>query len=361
MNIAARQIDGASQAASLRFENIAHGYDHRDVIRDISLTAHPGDVLCLLGPSGSGKSTLLRIAAGLEIPRSGRLLIDDLEVSGPSVFLPPEQRGIGLMFQDFALFPHMTVAANVAFGLSRIARAERQRVVEEALERVGLAGYGGKYPHMLSGGEQQRVALARAVAPRPSVLLMDEPFSGLDSRLKDRVRSDTLSVLRETGATVIIVTHDPEEAMGMADQIALLQNGELVQSGTPQSLFRQPANLFAASFFSEINVLDASFHNGLLDTPLGKKAVSASQADGPVTIAVRYSDVRLSPSGTEKSISARVLERRYLGKSEHLVIRLDKGGEVLHASIAAGQLGEQTDQVFVEVAADTILVFEKRP
>nr|WP_272211617.1 ATP-binding cassette domain-containing protein [Marinicella sp. W31]MDC2877511.1 ATP-binding cassette domain-containing protein [Marinicella sp. W31] len=164
------------------------------------------------------------------------MLINDIEVSGPSTFLEPERRGIGLMFQDFALFPHMTVAANVAFGLTNFPKPARQAAAAEALARVGLAGYEGKYPHMLSGGEQQRVALARAVAPRPSVLLMDEPFSGLDLRLKDQVRADTLAVLRETGATVVIVTHDPEEAMGMADQIALLKDGTLVQAGSARDL-----------------------------------------------------------------------------------------------------------------------------
>ena len=220
-----RRTAGVTFAARLSFEDIRHGYHGRETLRGVSLTAEPGEVLCLLGPSGSGKTTLLRIAAGIEAQLSGRLLLNDREVAGPSVFVPPEQRGIGLMFQDFALFPHISVVENVRFGLTAMPAREGISEAMAALERVGLAHCAQKYPHALSGGEQQRVALARALAPRPGVLLMDEPFSGLDSRLKDTVRADTLAILRETRATAVVVTHDAEEAMRMADRIALLRDG----------------------------------------------------------------------------------------------------------------------------------------
>ncbi|WP_244464753.1 ABC transporter ATP-binding protein [Martelella endophytica] len=341
-------------AARLRFENIRHGYDHRDVISDVTLEAHPGEVLCLLGPSGSGKSTLLRIAAGLEMPRGGRLLIDGATVAGAGAFLPPEKRGIGLMFQDFALFPHMTVIANVAFGLAHLPKLKQVEAAREALFRVGLAGYEGKYPHMLSGGEQQRVALARALAPRPAVLMMDEPFSGLDARLKDQVRADTLAILRESGATVIIVTHDPEEAMGMADRIALLKDGALVQQGTPHDLFVHPETLFAASFFSEINILPGVVEGGSLMTPLGAMAIS--RPDGPVTIAVRHSDIRVLSHQTDGAIAAEITGRRYLGTAEHLDLQVD--GHHIRARIGAGLLQKGAVRVFVEVAPQSILVFE---
>ena len=360
MNFARRPIAESGQTARLGFEDIRHGYGQGDVVKGVSLSAAPGEVLCLLGPSGSGKSTLLRIAAGLERPHHGRLLIDGVEVTGPSTFLPPERRGIGLMFQDFALFPHMTVADNVAFGLQRLPRAARQAAVSEALERVGLSGYRDKYPHMLSGGEQQRVALARAVAPRPSVLLMDEPFSGLDSRLKDQVRAETLGVLRDTGATVIIVTHDPGEAMGMADRIALLKDGYLVQSGSPRVLFSRPTSLFAASFFSEINRFEGKVEAGSAETPFGRRTIAAGIPDGPVTIAVRPGDIRLVQDASLSGQPAEVLERRFLGTAELFRLRIEGTPHVLDVSVSAGVIGEGVARVFVEVADQTILVFENR-
>ncbi|PRX11571.1 ABC transporter ATP-binding protein [Martelella mediterranea] len=361
MNLAARNFGSSGTAARLQFENIRHGYGGREIVRGVSLTAFPGKVLCLLGPSGSGKSTLLRIAAGLEIPHAGRLLINDVEASGPAGFLPPERRGVGLMFQDFALFPHMTVAANVAFGLTHVQKPARQAIAAEALARVGLAGYEAKYPHMLSGGEQQRVALARAVAPRPSVLLMDEPFSGLDSRLKDQVRADTLAVLRETGATVVVVTHDPEEAMGMADQIALLKDGELVQTGSARELFTRPNSVFAASFFSEINRFDALARNGIVETPFGTRPAPENLMNAELDLAVRLSDIRITTAEHPGATPATVLNRRYLGTSEHLTMRLEQGGDVVEASVGAGVLADGISRVFLIVADDSILMFEKQP
>lgn len=360
MNYARRLIGRTSETARLSFENIRHGYGQGDVVKGVSLAAAPGEVLCLLGPSGSGKSTLLRVAAGLEVPHHGRLLIDGVEVTGPSAFVPPERRGVGLMFQDFALFPHMTIGDNVAFGLQRLPKSARSDAVGEALARVGLESYRDKYPHMLSGGEQQRVALARAVAPRPSVLLMDEPFSGLDSRLKDQVRAETLAVLRETGATVMIVTHDPQEAMGMADRIALLKDGNLVQVGSPRALFAQPESLFAASFFSEINCFSGKAKAGYVETPFGRRKLSKEIGDGPVTIAVRPGDVRLSQEALLSGRAAEVLERRFLGSVDFFRLRIEGTSHVLDASISAGLIGEDAERVFVEVADHTILVFENR-
>ncbi|MGO4836504.1 ABC transporter ATP-binding protein, partial [Rhizobiaceae sp. 2RAB30] len=198
---------GVTFAARLGFENITHTFGNgSETLRGVSLAAEPGEVLCLLGPSGSGKTTLLRIAAGIEAQTTGRVLLNDREIAGPSAFLPPEQRSIGLVFQDFALFPHLTILDNVRFGLTALSREEAKREAMIALSRVGLDHYAGTYPHVLSGGEQQRVALARAIAPRPAVLLMDEPFSGLDSRLKDAVRAETLDILRRSRATAIVVT-----------------------------------------------------------------------------------------------------------------------------------------------------------
>ncbi|MGB6907079.1 MAG: ABC transporter ATP-binding protein, partial [Methyloceanibacter sp.] len=231
---------GVTFAARLTFEDVSRRYGDSLALDHVSLDVPPGEVLCLLGPSGCGKTTLLRVASGVERPSSGRVLLDGQEVAGPDHFVPPEKRGVGLMFQDFALFPHLTLRQNVAFGLRSLTRSQANAEALAALARVGLAHYASAYPHILSGGEQQRVALARAIAPRPSVLLMDEPFSGLDPRLRERMREETLAILHETRATCIVVTHDAEEAMRMGDQLALMRRGRVVQTGKPLDLYRAP-------------------------------------------------------------------------------------------------------------------------
>lgn len=346
-----------SFAASLAFENVSHRYHSKDTIKEVSLKAEAGEVLCLLGPSGSGKTTLLRIAAGIEMQTGGRLLLNGREISGPSVFLPPEKRGIGLMFQDFALFPHMTVRENVSFGLTALPKKEALIQADAALDRVGLLHYGERYPHVLSGGEQQRVALARALAPRPAVLLMDEPFSGLDSRLKDSIRADTLAILRETRATAIVVTHDAEEAMRMADRIALLKDGCLVQVGTADELYRKPRNLFAAGFFSEINVFNARVHGGRAETPLGTVLAGEFKEGQPLSVAVRLSGLQLKEEGGE--IPARIVSRRFLGVVELLELAVPQFERTVRARIRADLLPPGLRDVTLSVNERDILVFEK--
>lgn len=353
----ARRSAAVTFAARLSFEDIRHSYHGKPTIRGVSLTAEPGEVLCLLGPSGSGKTTLLRIAAGIEAQTSGRLLINDSEVAGPDVFLPPEKRGIGLMFQDFALFPHMTILKNVQFGLTALPAKEAVAEAMAALERVGLARYAQSYPHVLSGGEQQRVALARALAPRPGVLLMDEPFSGLDSRLKDTIRADTLTILRETRATAIVVTHDAEEAMRMADRIALLRDGLLVQVGTADELYRNPCDLFTAAFFSEINEFSAIVRNGGVETPLGTVPADGKSDGAPVSAAVRLSCVDVREQGG--AIPARILSRRFLGVVEMLSLAIPGCDHPIRARIRADILKPGLRDVTVNVKPDDILVFEK--
>ncbi|WGI70003.1 ABC transporter ATP-binding protein [Neorhizobium petrolearium] len=354
-----RQKVSVTFASRLTFEDIRHAYHGKETIRGISLTAEPGEVLCLLGPSGSGKTTLLRIAAGLEAQSHGRVTIDNREVAGPDVFLPPEKRGVGLMFQDFALFPHMTVLENIRFGLTALTAREAIAEAGAALRRVGLSHYAEKYPHALSGGEQQRVALARALAPRPGVLLMDEPFSGLDSRLKDAIRADTLTILKESRATAIVVTHDAEEAMRMADRIALLKDGRLVQVGTPDDLYRRPSSLFSAGFFSEINEFDGVVRNGRVVTPLGNVSAGDIGEGREVSVAVRLSDVDVVPAGG--AIPARVLSRRFLGVVEFLTLAVPGIEEPIRARIRADRLPTGVNDVSITVLIEDILVFEKAP
>ena len=253
----------------LDLAGITRDFDGRRVVDNVSLQLQAGTVSCLLGPSGCGKSTTLRIAAGVETPSSGTVAIDSRLVAGPSVMVPPEHRGVGLMFQDFALFPHLTVAQNIAFGL-RTPREDRHTTVQGLLERVKLQNFADSYPHELSGGEQQRVALLRALAPRPSIILMDEPFSGLDNRLRDAVREETFALLRDEGACVLLVTHEPEEAMRVADRIALMRAGRIVQDGAPYHVYNSPVDTEAAAFFSDVNVLPGTVKGAQVDTLFGK-------------------------------------------------------------------------------------------
>lgn len=323
-------------AAELAFEGISHSYHDQPTVDDVSLEAAPGEVTCLLGPSGSGKTTLLRLAAGLEVPEQGRILLNQKVISGSDEFVPPERRGVGLMFQDFALFPHLSVLENVQFGLHSLTETEARQEAMAALERVGLTAYADQFPHALSGGEQQRVALARALSPRPSVLLMDEPFSGLDSRLKDTVRDQTLTILRETRATALMVTHDAEEAMRIADRIALLRDGRLIQIGTAQDLYHRPVDLFTAAFFSELNVFSGLVKNGLVDTPLGRFRAKQAKDGERVDVAIRLPSVDVKEKGGDTP--ARVVSRRFLGVVEQLGLAIPGTEQVVQARIRAGQL-----------------------
>jgi iron(III) transport system ATP-binding protein len=298
-------------AARLAFENVYRRYGEAYALQDVSLDIAPSKVLCLVGPSGCGKTTLLRIAAGVERPSSGRVLIDNQEVAGPNRFVPPEKRGVGLMFQDFALFPHLTILDNVAFGLRSLTKAEARAEAHAALERVGLGRYANEYPHILSGGEQQRVALARAIAPRPGVLLMDEPFSGLDSRLRESMREDTLAIVHEARATCIVVTHDAEEAMRMGDTVALLRAGRVVQTGTAPELYRAPKDIFAARTFSDLNEMPTRVQSGRAETPLGTFDAGDFTDGTEVIVCVRQGGVRLTKPGEDAL--GRVLDTRFLG------------------------------------------------
>jgi iron(III) transport system ATP-binding protein len=348
---------GVSFAAGLTFEDIRHRYDgHRETLCGISLDVEPGEVLCLLGPSGSGKTTLLRIASGIEAQTSGRILLNDREIAGPSVFLPPEKRSIGLMFQDFALFPHMNILDNVRFGLTALSSEDSKLEAFTALGRVGLDRHARSYPHVLSGGEQQRVALARALAPRPAVLLMDEPFSGLDSRLKDSVRAEALAVLRQSRATAVVVTHDAEEAMRMADRIALLKDGKLVQAGTAEELFRHPVDLFAAGFFSELNLFDAVAKGGQAVTVVGSVKAQFPD-DTPVSVAVRVGAIEASVLAGD--LQARVTARRFLGDFELMEFAIPGGDVPVRAKIRCGILPASAKEVFLNFRKSDVLVFER--
>jgi iron(III) transport system ATP-binding protein len=312
-------------------------------------------VLCLLGPSGSGKSTLLRLIAGIERPSSGRIVIDGREVAGPGTFVEPEQRHVGMVFQDYALFPHLTVAQNVAFGVG----ADDARVAQ-LLARLGLAELAASYPHALSGGERQRTALARALAPQPRLLLMDEPFSSLDSRLRDEVRQHTLAFLREAAITTVFVTHDPDEALRSADRIALLDRGRLVQIGSPETLYRAPTTLFAARFFSDVTSLPGVAAGGRLETPLGAFSAEHLPAGAAGVACLRPQHVVLAAAPT--GIMGRVVASQFRGDRRELLVEIDGVDAPLtlrvpHRAAAHARAVATGDAVSLEIdAADVPVV-----
>ena len=342
-------------AARLTLADVSRRYGEVLALDGVSIDISRSEVLCLLGPSGCGKSTLLRVAAGIERPSSGRILLDGQEVAGPDNFVPPEKRGIGLMFQDFALFPHLSLLDNVAFGLKSLTRTEAKREARAALERVGLAHYASEYPHILSGGEQQRVALARAIAPRPSVLLMDEPFSGLDQRLREQMREETLAILHETRATAIVVTHDAEEAMRMGDRVALMRQGRIVQTGNALDLYRAPKDILAARTFSDLNELAARIEGGNAATPLGRFAANGVPDGADAIVCVRQRGVRLRGAG--QGVPGRVLDARFLGDVALVEVAVQGLDAPLFARIAESDVPPQGTEVGVVIEPGAVLVF----
>jgi iron(III) transport system ATP-binding protein len=343
-------------------QNLTRRLGGRVVVDDLSLSLRAGQVTCLLGPSGCGKTTTLRMIAGVDRPDTGHILIDGQDVT----LTPPEARGVGLMFQDFALFPHLTVAQNVGFGLTgdKVARASR---AGELLEKVGLSEFGDKHPHELSGGEAQRVALARALAPRPRVMLMDEPFSGLDNRLRDGIRDATLAVLKAEGTAVLLVTHEPDEAMRMADEIALMRAGRIVQQGAPYNVYNAPVDKAAAAFFSDINVIRGKVQGALTATPFGD-FLTPGHADGTlVEIIIRPQHLKIdfdragrgpNPTPSDGTPARGTVTRaRYMGRESLVDFAMDFEGAVLTASVPGVFLPKPGTVLWLMIRRDRCFVF----
>ncbi|MDF0600088.1 ABC transporter ATP-binding protein [Psychromarinibacter sp. C21-152] len=345
---------------------MVRSYAGRRVVDDVSLAVMPGQVTCLLGPSGCGKSTTLRCIAGVDMQDSGEIYLDGELICDTVFRVPPERRSIGLMFQDFALFPHLTVADNVAFGLSG-SRAEKRARVAQLLDRVDMAAHIDAHPHELSGGEQQRVALARALAPGPKVMLMDEPFSGLDNRLRDGIRDETLEILKEEGAAVLLVTHEPEEAMRMADEIALMRDGQVVQRGAPYNVYNAPADKAAAAFFSDINVIPGVVHGALTDTPFGQFLAPGVPDGTAVEIVIRPQHLKIDfdregrgPLPTAKDgVAARgVVQRaRFMGKESLVEFRMDHDLSILKATVPNVFLPKPGTAMWLTIRRDRCFVY----
>ncbi|MDP4022584.1 ABC transporter ATP-binding protein [Methylobacterium sp. NEAU 140] len=271
-------------------------YGRRQALDGVSLDLAPGEIVAVLGESGCGKSSLLRLVAGLEAPDAGEIRIDGQGVAGAGRMVPAERRGVGLMFQDHALFPHLDLLDNVRFGLHRLPRARGTALGLERLRDVGLADRARAYPRTLSGGEAQRVALARALAPDPKLLLLDEPFSSLDPGTRERVRADTLALLRSGGTTALLVTHDPDEAMGFSDRVVLMHAGRIVQAGTAEDLYRRPASPRAARALGPVIELEGRAGAGRIETALGTLP-GAPGGSGPVRVCLRPEAIRTGAPG----------------------------------------------------------------
>ena len=313
----------------LVLEEISHRYDSGWAVRELGFAVGPGEIVCLLGPSGCGKTTVLRLAAGLEPLQKGRVRVGERLVAegGDTRQVPPEARGVGLMFQDYALFPHLTVHENVAFGIPRT-EPRRDAWVRGVLDEMGLEDFADRYPHTLSGGQQQRIALLRALAPRPQVLLLDEPFSGLDEHLRQQIRMETLRRLEGTNACTLMVTHDPEEAMFLADRIVVLDRGRLVQDATPIEIFERPRDPFVARLFGPVNEFECVVKGERVETPLGAVAAGGIEDGSAVLVMVRASDIAVlgDGEGDLASVIARVRSARPLGQQSELRLRAGRDG-----------------------------------
>jgi len=349
---------------SLRLEDIHHAYGAKEVLRGVSLEVAAGEIVCLLGPSGDGKTTLLRLIAGLEPLQRGRITLGERVLAAPGAEIAPEARHVGFVFQDYALFPHLTVADNVAFGLRRVPRGDRGWRVAEALARVGLETYAQAWPHQLSGGQQQRVALARALAPGPEVLLLDEAFASLDARLRAQVRDDTLHVLQQAAIPALIVTHDAEEAMFMADRIALMREGRVEQLGTPDQLYLHPATPFVATFLGEVNRLPARVRGGAAETVIGAAPARGLTEGSAAELLLRPEGLVVAAPGAPGTVPAEVEACRLLGATTlvHMAVADGEGGVLhLHARLPPGIRLARGDRVGVALDPERAFAFAAPP
>lgn len=355
------------QSVILRLEGITRQFSRSSApaVNNLTLQLNQGDLLGLLGPSGCGKTTLLRLIAGFEAPQAGTVVLADRTVAGAGKWVLPEQRNVGMVFQDYALFPHLTVANNVAFGLktrqrqgTRHTPKQVKHLTQAAIAQVGLAGLENRYPHELSGGQQQRVALARALAPQPDLILLDEPLSNLDIHIRLRLRQEVRDILKATGTSGVLVTHDQEEALSIADRVAVMRSGNLEQFGTPETIYQTPATRFVAEFVTQANILPATRKAALWETEIGYfKGVmqppedkrQRSQAD----LMIRQEDLLLEPDEAGTMV---IRDRQFLGR-EHRYSLLCSSGRELSARLSVDKALSVGTRVNVHVTKSALQVF----
>jgi iron(III) transport system ATP-binding protein len=353
--------DGTAAESVLSIAGVTREFGPECAVEDLSLEVRDGELLTLLGPSGCGKTTTLRLIAGLERPTAGTIDIAGERVADGETFRAPEQRDVGIVFQDFALFPHLTVAENVAFGIDHWEAPDRKRRVEGLLDLVDMTGMGDRRPNQLSGGQQQRVALARSLAPEPDVLLLDEPFSNLDVRLRVEMREEVRKILKRTGVTAVSVTHDQEEALSISDRVAIMNDGTIEQVGDPGVVFENPESRFVASFLGQASFISARVTAGAIETGIG--SFPTDLLNGPVEaydgahvdVLVRPDDLQALPT-TEATADGYVSHRQYQGPSFVYRVTLHSG-EVVHCLHNHSELFEPGQPVEIDLTADHALAW----
>jgi len=344
-----------SSVLELRYVSCAYETG-RPAVQGISFAAREGEILCLLGPSGCGKTTILRAIAGFEPVCSGQLFLSGQLVSSPDIMIPTENRRVGMVFQEYALFPHLRVQDNIAFGLHHLARSERAGRVQEMLRLTGLEGFERRYPHELSGGQQQRVALSRALVQNPVVLLLDEPFSNLDPDMAGRMRQELHDLLRRTKTTTVLVTHDHDEAFAMADRIAVLNHGRLEQFDTPEMMYHMPATPFVADFVGQADFIPGTVSQGMVHTELGEFPDTIECKDGTaLVVMIRPDDIHLVP---KEGASSRVISRQFHG-SENLYTVSLPSGQIVHSSQGSTSVYRAGTTVELRVLATHTVLFRR--
>ena len=342
-----------SNSPMVSLKRINHFYDKFKSLSEISFDINQGEIVSLLGPSGSGKTTMLRIIAGLEKPKNGELYLKTLLVSGDNCFKPPENRKIGFVFQDYALFPHLTVKENVLFALSINEKSKADKV----LKMLDINQLSNSYPHEISGGQQQRVALARALAPEPDLILLDEPFTRLDIRLKEKLRDEILHLLKKTGSTALIVTHEAEEAMFMSDKIVVINEGKIMQIGRPSELYTRPISKFVAEFFGEVNYLSGTSFNGIIKTKLGNFPSDEIKDGLKAHIIIRHEGIKLEDNYSKKLPRAKVMQSRLLGRFSLVHLQVGEGKDKVHLHARVPGLSYLKPDTIIGIEIDPVQTY----
>lgn len=344
-----------AQSPVLDLRDITCAYEPtRPAVEHITFRVHQGEILCLLGPSGCGKTTILRAIAGFERVLAGSIALSGQLVSSSDTLIPTELRHIGMVFQEYALFPHLRVERNIAFGLNHLSRSQQKAIVDDLLALTGLRGLEHRYPHELSGGQQQRVALARALAPRPVLLLLDEPFSNLDPDMASRMRQDLHALLRQTKTTAILVTHDHDEAFAMADRVAVLHRGRLEQFDTPEAIYHLPTTPFVADFVGQADFIAGVVTNDLVATEIGEFPNTRNFSPGTkVVVMIRPDDIHIVPT---KGADAHILGRQFKGSENLYTIQL-RSGQIIHSSESSLSMYEVGTAIALRVMATHTVLF----
>ena len=342
------------QKEILSLQNVTKTFAESKIpaVNNVSFTLQEGDILALVGPSGCGKTTLLRIIGGFEFPQTGKVQIGQQKVCSPTDWVQPEKRDIGIVFQDYALFPHLTVAENVAFGLKSNKNQVKQRV-SEVLELVSLETLAKRYPYELSGGQQQRVALARALAPKPKLMLLDEPLSNLDIHIRLQLREEIRDILKLAGTSAVFITHDQEEALAIADVVGVMRQGHLEQIGTPEEIYSYPASRFVAEFVTQANFLPARRQGNDWQTEIGCFEIEENHSQNKGEIMIRQEDCILKPD-TDSQV--KITKRRFLGREYRYCLETPSGREI-HARTMTDTIIPEGTFVKISIADDAVKVF----